>query len=517
MQVSKERASSKSSTSLRRCPSVAICCHGQSRCCLTVWTALSLFWPAVCMFCNLNGAPMSASLDPFEEGLRLFLARQHTPLEKLEVIDFRQSCFTASKTLYIFHDRLGDQSRGRSATQAEQSPEAADGCQDCGLCQPGQESHILHLDVPELRQGWRAWTLGEPFASHEVRVANVSHNIPIQQMEPERLVHGLRLAQDLGRLMSGSHGAQTLYTMKHGALAGSLCPHLHIGMVRRHSPQFERRLSMARSFFEKYHHCSVCHCHVIAPLRDEQAAKRVVHETGDFVAIVPYASTAYRVSIVPKQHRACWLQQGSSVQQLAFLLQVVVEAMHNLLADPSYTVYILSVDGQSELEKENTLQAFHWSLEIQARLPAECLAQLVNEIKKKGNNTAIIIDEANLALPNDGNDAKAETAKTALAQITGETKEAFTASVILISSEHGYPFKLAKAGLNLVDIKNILIAPEVPPVDMFKMLTDHWGMGPRLARLFVATYGGSIDAVYTALGNLINNRKQFYPLGTTSV
>ena len=151
------------------------------------------------------------------------------------------------------------------------------------------------------------------------------------------------------------------------------------------------------------------------------------------------------------------------------------------------------------------------------RAKAECLAQLVNDIKKKGNNTAIIIDEANLALPNDGNNAKAETAKTALAQITGETKEAFTASVVLISSEHGYPFKLAKAGLNLVDIKNIIIAPEVPPVDMFKMLTGHWGMGHRLARLFVATYGGSIDAVYTALGNLINNRKQFYPLRTTSV
>ena len=151
------------------------------------------------------------------------------------------------------------------------------------------------------------------------------------------------------------------------------------------------------------------------------------------------------------------------------------------------------------------------------RAKAECLAQLGNDIKKKGNNTAIIIDEANLALPNDGNNAKAETAKTALAQITGETKEAFTASVVLISSEHGYPFKLAKAGLNLVDIKNIVIAPEVPPRDMFEMLTDHWGMGHRLARLFVATYGGSIDAVYTALGNLMNKGDQFYPLGTTSV
>eukprot|EP00439_Symbiodinium_sp_Y106_P006514 s12010_g1.t1 len=51
---------------------------------------------------------------------------------------------------------------------------------------------------------------------------------------------------------------------------------------------------------------------------------------------------------------------------------------------------------------------------------------------------------------------------------------------------------------------------------MLRMLTDHWGMGPRLARLFVATYGGSIRAVYKALGNLVNNGDQFYPLRTTS-
>ena len=148
---------------------------------------------------------------------------------------------------------------------------------------------------------------------------------------------------------------------------------------------------------------------------------------------------------------------------------------------------------------------------------AQALSELVKGIAEKGNDTTIIIDEANLALPNDEDTDEAKTAKRALAQITGSTKEAFQASVVLISSEHGYPFKLAKAGLNLVDIKNILIAPEVPPVDMFKMLTDHWGMGPRLAHLFVATYGGSIDAFYTALGNLINKGDQFYPLATTSV
>ena len=148
---------------------------------------------------------------------------------------------------------------------------------------------------------------------------------------------------------------------------------------------------------------------------------------------------------------------------------------------------------------------------------AQALSELVKGIVEKGNDTTIIIDEANLALPNDEDTDEAKTAKRALAQITGSTKQNFKASVVLISSEHGYPFKLAKAGLNLVDIKKIIIAPEVPPVDMFKMLTGHWGMGPRLARLFVATYGGSIDAVYTALGNLMNKRDQFSPLATTSV
>ena len=141
----------------------------------------------------------------------------------------------------------------------------------------------------------------------------------------------------------------------------------------------------------------------------------------------------------------------------------------------------------------------------------------VSLVRRAGKGIAIIVDEANIALPRDDDLTEAKAARDALAEIVSITKQNLKASVVLISSEHGYPFKLAKADLNLVDIKNIIIAPEVPPVDMFKMLTDHWGMGHRLARLFVATYGGSIDAVYTALGNLINNRKQFYPLGTTSV
>ena len=141
----------------------------------------------------------------------------------------------------------------------------------------------------------------------------------------------------------------------------------------------------------------------------------------------------------------------------------------------------------------------------------------VSLVRRAGKGIAIIVDEANIALPRDDDLTEAKAARDALAEIVSITKQNVKASVVLISSEHGYPFKLAKAGLNLVDIKNIVIAPEVPPRDMFEMLTGHWGMGHRLAGLFVATYGGSIDAVYTALGNLMNKGDQFYPLRTASV
>ena len=141
----------------------------------------------------------------------------------------------------------------------------------------------------------------------------------------------------------------------------------------------------------------------------------------------------------------------------------------------------------------------------------------VSLVRRAGKGIAIIVDEANIALPRDDDLTEAKAARDALAEIVSITKQNLKASVVLISSEHGYPFKLANAGLNLVDIKNIVIAPEVPPNDMLQMLENHWGMGHRLARLFVATYGGSIDAVYTALGDLMNKGDQFYPLGTTSV
>eukprot|EP00435_Cladocopium_sp_Y103_P007804 s231_g2.t1 len=145
------------------------------------------------------------------------------------------------------------------------------------------------------------------------------------------------------------------------------------------------------------------------------------------------------------------------------------------------------------------------------------LAEVISELK--GDGITIIIDEANLALPADQNADQMDikTAKAALAQITKITKQSNQASVILISSEHGYPYKLALAGLNLLDIGHVIIAPEVPPRFMYKLFVEKWQMGERLAPLLLSVCGGSINFAMQALRNFRMNGQQFYPLGFVDV
>ena len=118
------------------------------------------------------------------------------------------------------------------------------------------------------------------------------------------------------------------------------------------------------------------------------------------------------------------------------------------------------------------------------------LSSLISDLKGKGNATCIVVDEANQALPVA---TDSESAQRALQYFVMLTKETSIASVVLISSELGYPYRLQACGMNLRDIRNIIIANEVPEEEMLKLMVNRWNMSRAIAEAFFTYCGGDVD------------------------
>ena len=81
--------------------------------------------------------------------------------------------------------------------------------------------------------------------------------------------------------------------------------------------------------------------------------------------------------------------------------------------------------------------------------------------------------------------------------------------MILSSSEHEFPFKLDRIGFGNNNFTGIVFAGEVPPADMFVLLTTRWGIGEHLATTFLNFYGGHVFDAYQAVF-MLNVQKTYY-------
>ena len=90
-------------------------------------------------------------------------------------------------------------------------------------------------------------------------------------------------------------------------------------------------------------------------------------------------------------------------------------------------------------------------------------------------------------------------------------------NVILVSSEHVFPFRLAdrRLGFNPEDITKFLFAGEVPPNEMYKLLTEEWKLSVNLSLALISLYGGHIYNIYKALMRLREMKSRFYPFEAT--
>jgi hypothetical protein len=80
-----------------------------------------------------------------------------------------------------------------------------------------------------------------------------------------------------------------------------------------------------------------------------------------------------------------------------------------------------------------------------------------------------------------------------LQSIVRLTKQTNRLTVIMASSEYGYPYKLVgekdEHQFNVADILSMLFVGEIPPWSMWGLLATI-GMGENLASLLIASYGG---------------------------
>jgi len=206
----------------------------------------------------------------------------------------------------------------------------------------------------------------------EVVIEHKVHNALLAKVSWQHVSLGLRALQALGRVLASRPGVrQLLYFKQYGALSGGslVHPHMQVITLPLLTPETQNRLQRSAMYYNKFGACSVCHCLRDQPLGHGAASSRLLHESKHFLLVVPFATHLYRCTIVPKQHRCSWLEiSQEEVEDLAFMLQLVMEVIFQYLDDPEYNIYFFSVDREEEVPEK---KAVHWVAEVHPRFPAE--------------------------------------------------------------------------------------------------------------------------------------------------
>ncbi|CAJ1338374.1 unnamed protein product [Effrenium voratum] len=141
----------------------------------------------------------------------------------------------------------------------------------------------------------------------------------------------------------------------------------------------------------------------------------------------------------------------------------------------------------------------------------QTLLELIDTLRTEGNDTCILVDEANIALPASEDPENIRNARQALQYFVMLTKEAKKAGVVLITSDYGYPFRLQNCGMSLQDIQRIINVNEVAKADMLQLMVDRWGMSEDLGKEFFSYFGGDIYTCSAAVQQLASKRSAFCP------
>jgi len=213
----------------------------------------------------------------------------------------------------------------------------------------------------------------------ELIIESPVHNGLLALLHWTNVSHGLHLLQERARVLAKQEEAvDILYFKQYGSNSGGslLHPHFQIVTMPIVTPKMEARLKMAHELYEKHGECLTCSYvqqEKTTPLDDNQNSRSLL-DTQFFAVAVPHCGRQSAVTITPKEHSHTWLDISAEQRDdLAYALQITMEALYRAVDDPDYDIAIVSADTEALLKSTpyDVKRTFHWRLEVQPRFQAD--------------------------------------------------------------------------------------------------------------------------------------------------
>lgn len=199
---------------------------------------------------------------------------------------------------------------------------------------------------------------------HEVIVESPLHNMSTALLEVDQLKHVLDVYK--ARFMEAFKDKRVEHVIifkNHGPSSGTSIMHPHSQLIGIPVTPigYRNRMDEAMRYFDNTGECLVC-----AILKEDlNEGNRVIHETENFAALIPYAALSpFHTWIVPKWHTASFADcEGEVMLELATILKTTLQKLYYGLDDPDYNYMIFS-RGPFRYRSEYV----HWYISIVPRI-----------------------------------------------------------------------------------------------------------------------------------------------------
>ncbi|MCS6951992.1 MAG: galactose-1-phosphate uridylyltransferase [Bryobacterales bacterium] len=240
-----------------------------------------------------------------------------------------------------------------------------------GPNEPGWRVRVVPNKFPALRvegelnrQGEGLYDKMNGVGAHEVIIETPDHQRTFGDLTEKQVEEVLWAFRD--RILDLRKDIRLRYILifkNHGEAAGASLEHTHSQLIALPvvPKRVQEEIEGARKYYEFKERCIFCDI-----VRQEmESGPRVILESDHHLALSPYAARfPFETWIVPKRHHSHFeAAEAPAIQNLAWVLRVVIRKMDKVLERPAYNLMLHTAPVQ-----EGAMTHYHWHLELIPRL-----------------------------------------------------------------------------------------------------------------------------------------------------